>query len=282
MKLKRSHRLVAITNELLKNPHTIISLSHFAEQFQSAKSSISEDLVIIKESFESHGIGKLTTSHGAAGGVSFIPFINESDALEQLTELGKRLSDKGRLLPGGYLYMTDILGEPAVVNEIGRLFATNFWDQGIDAVMTVETKGIPLAYATATQLQVPVVIVKKSNRVTEGPTVSINYVSGSSKRIQSMVLPRRSLKSGANVLIIDDFMKAGGTMKGMANLLEEFEANLAGMAVFVETKDESPKLVENYLALLSLDYVNDGQEIYIEPGNIINFFHALKCSMNPT
>ena len=56
--------------------------------------------------------------------------------------------------------------------------------------MTVATKGIPLAYAVANYLDVPVVIARKDNKVTEGPTVSINYVSGSSKRIQTMTLAK--------------------------------------------------------------------------------------------
>ncbi len=275
MKLKRSHRLVALTDILLKNPHTIIPLTVFGEQFQSAKSSISEDLNIIKETFESQGVGKLVTSHGATGGVTYVPYDSKETITKNLERLSTKLSDAGRLLPGGYLFMTDVLGDPTLINEIGRMIATPFWDKAIDAVMTVETKGIPLAYATATQLNVPVVIVRKTSRVTEGSTVSINYVSGSTKRIQTMVLPRRSLKSGANVLVIDDFMKAGGTMLGMTNLLSEFEANLAGRAVFVETKESNPKLVKDYLALLKLDYENEGQDIKIEPGNLLDVLSTL-------
>ena len=33
-------------------------------------------------------------------------------------------------------------------------------------------------------------------------------------------------------LIIDDFMKAGGTFNGMISLLEEFKATVAGIGVF--------------------------------------------------
>ena len=62
--------------------------------------------------------------------------------------------------------------------------------------MTVATKGIPLAYAVASHLNVPVVIVRRDSKVTEGPTVSINYVSGSTKRIQTMVLSKRSIAEG--------------------------------------------------------------------------------------
>ncbi len=60
--------------------------------------------------------------------------------------------------------------------------------------MTVETKGIPIAQAVAHHLNVPFIIVRRDSKVTEGPTVSINYVSGSSKRIQTMLFSKRSLK----------------------------------------------------------------------------------------
>lgn len=272
MKLKRSGRLVDMTRYLLEHPNTIVSLSYFSERYESAKSSISEDLVIVKESFETQGIGKLMTLPGAAGGVKYLPFVEKEAAETFLKELGQTLSTPDRLLPGGYLYMTDILGDPFIINEIGRLIASIYINKQIDVVMTMETKGIPIAYATASQLHVPVVIVRRSSKVTEGSTVSINYVSGSSKRIQSMVLPRRSLAPGSNVLILDDFMKAGGTMKGMTNLIKEFDAKPAGTAVLVETKEVSPKLVDGYLSLLKLGQMNEGTEVSVECGNYFNYY----------
>lgn len=45
--------------------------------------------------------------------------------------------------------MSDILGDPSMVREIGRVFASCFAHLEIDAIVTVATKGIPLAYATA-------------------------------------------------------------------------------------------------------------------------------------
>ena len=81
-------------------------------------------------------------------------------------------------------------------------------------------------------------IVRRDNKVTEGSAVSINYVSGSNKRIQTMSLARRALEEAANVLIIDDFMKAGGTIQGMMDLLQEFRANVQGVGVFVESGED--------------------------------------------
>lgn len=273
MKMKRSERLVDMTSYLLDNPTALIPLTFFAEKYASAKSSISEDLAIIKTIFEHQGIGVLHTVAGAAGGVKFIPGMNRKEAEGAIRQLVELITDPSRLLPGGYLYLTDILGAPALTKLIGRMFAAVFADRDIDVVMTVATKGIPLAYAVANYLNVPVVIVRRDSKVTEGSTVSINYVSGSTKRIQTMVLAKRSMQVGSKVLIIDDFMKAGGTINGMINLLQEFDAELAGIGVLVEAEDVEERLVDEYISLVRLSNVDvRGKKIEVEQGNYFQFF----------
>lgn len=257
-----------MTNFLLHHPRQLIPLTVFAERYRSAKSSISEDLAIIKEVFEERGIGTLQTVAGAAGGVKYQAFVSKDEARSFISELCETITDPARLLPGGYLYLTDILGDPMIVQKVGKMIAAAFIDKDIDVVMTIATKGIPLAYGVANYLNVPVVIVRNDNIVTEGSTVSINYVSGSTKRIQTMVLSKRSLSEGSKVLIIDDFMKAGGTINGMINLLEEFQAQLAGIAVLVEAEKAEERLVEDYLSLIKLSNVDLKQkQISVSEGN---------------
>ncbi|WP_188892626.1 pur operon repressor [Paenibacillus radicis (ex Gao et al. 2016)] len=257
-KLKRSARLVEMTQYLLSRPHTLISLTAFADRYQSAKSSISEDLAIIKEVFEEEGFGELNTLAGAAGGVRYTPKMHTDTALSIMKNICRQLEQPERVLPGGYLYMTDMLGQPDLLADVGRMFATSFASRNIDVIMTVETKGIPLAYAVASCLNLPVVIVRRDNKVTEGSAVSINYVSGSNKRIQTMSLARRALKEQSRVLIIDDFMKAGGTIQGMMDLLYEFKATVAGVGVFVESGEVEleERLLEDYVSLAKLTAVD--------------------------
>ena len=71
-----------------------------------------------------------------------------------------------------------------------------------------------------------------------------------------MVLSKRSLSQGSNVLIVDDFMKAGGTVNGMISLLDEFQAQLAGIAVLVEAEKAEERLVDDYLSLIKLSDVD--------------------------
>ncbi|AZU59850.1 pur operon repressor [Neobacillus mesonae] len=268
MKFRRSERLIDMTNYLLDHPRQLVPLTFFAERYSSAKSSISEDLAIVKETFEQRGIGTLQTVPGAAGGVKFFVKVSMDEAKPFVEDLCDLIADPERLLPGGYLYMTDILGDPRIVQNAGRIIASAYADTKIDVVMTIATKGIPLAYAVASQLNVPVVMVRRDSKVTEGPTVSINYVSGSAKRIQTMVLSKRSIKQDANVLIVDDFMKAGGTVIGMISMLEEFNAHLAGIAVLVEAEKTEDRLVDDYLSLVKLSDVDvKDKKINVHEGN---------------
>ena len=160
-----------------------------------------------------------------------MPEISKEEAYAYVEGLAERLSEQDRLLPGGYVYLSDLLGEPELLRQVGRIIASKYLDKQIDAVMTVATKGVPIAQAVSYYLNVPFVIVRRDSKITEGSTVSVNYVSGSSERIEKMELSKRSLKRGSKVLVVDDFMKGGGTVNGMKSLIEEFEAELVGITV---------------------------------------------------
>lgn len=73
MKLRRSERMVVISNYLINNPYKLTSLNTFATKYEAAKSSISEDIAIIKKAFEEANIGDIDTLTGASGGVIFTP-----------------------------------------------------------------------------------------------------------------------------------------------------------------------------------------------------------------
>ena len=148
-----------------------------------------------------------------------------------------------------------------------------FIDKDPTCVLTVETKGIPIALMTARALNVPLVVARRDSRVTEGPSVNISFVSGSSKTIHNMSLPKRALPENARVLIVDDFMKGGGTALGMSDLLEEFKAEVIGTAVLVATGSPQEKLIKEYTSLLILNEIDAQKgiiDIVVNTGSIDN------------
>ncbi|MHB8926760.1 MAG: pur operon repressor [Bacillota bacterium] len=265
-RLRRSERLAAMVKTLVDQPAVLFSLTQFAEMFGAAKSTISEDLGIVKDSLERFGLGRVETFAGAAGGVKFLPQLPMPAARAFVSELCGQLKAPDRVLPGGFLFMTDLIFSPAVASRVGEIFATRFRDLEPGYVLTVETKGIPMAMMTARFLGLPLVALRRGARVTEGTSVSINYLSGSDHRIQSMSLAKRALPHGARVIFIDDFMRAGGTARGTYDLMAEFEAKVVGVGVFMATTEPRRKLVENYTALTYLDHVDeDGRKVAVHP-----------------
>ncbi|MFC6206691.1 MULTISPECIES: pur operon repressor [Levilactobacillus] len=267
MKVRRSDRLVDMTRYLLERPHQLVSLTFFAARYESAKSSISEDLTILKRTFQARGTGLLETVPGAAGGARFIPYVLREEAQQFVDDMISELSEADRYLPGGYVYMSDILGRPAALRQIGRILATQYLNQNVDVVVTVATKGIPLAQSVANYLNVPFVIVRHDSQITEGSTVSVNYVSGSTKRIERMALSKRSVKPGSRVLIVDDYMKGGGTVGGLRSLVDEFDSQLAGVAVFAEGDFDGQRTVSKYTSLLKIQ--TKDEQIRVSPGNYL-------------
>ncbi|MCF6515855.1 pur operon repressor [Lactobacillus sp. S2-2] len=268
MKIKRSERLIDMTHYLLERPHDLVPLTYFAKRYGSAKSSISEDLAIVKHTFQERGIGIVETVPGVTGGARYIPYILKEEADEFINGMIDTLNSKNRFLPGGYIYMSDILGQPTLLNKIGRIIATQYLNKSIDAVLTVATRGVPLAEATASYLNVPLVIARHDSQITEGSTISVNYVSGFSKKVKKMTLSKRSLPEGANVLIIDDYLRGGGTIKGLESLINEFNCNLVGSSVFVEGTHTGQRKVEDYTSLLEMHIGED--EIKVTAGNYEN------------
>lgn len=253
-KIKRNERLGALTRILLDSPNRIHTLSEFCELFGAAKSTISEDIDLVSASFERFDLGRVETVAGAAGGVRYRAIPSPAKVRRVLSDVAQRLMEPGRMLPGGFLYTSDISAESDVVQQMGEILAASYYDKQPHLVLTMETKGIPVALMTARMLDVPLVIARRDSRAYEGSAVKINYIAGGgSDRIETMALTRRAVKPGQRALIIDDFMKGGGTLQGMVDLMKEFLAEVVGVGVMIATAKPEAKRVEGVRSLLILE-----------------------------
>ena len=145
MRYKRSERIVFMTQYLMNHPNKLIPLTYFVKKFKQAKSSISEDVQIIKNTFQNEKLGTIITTAGASGGVTYKPMMSKSEATEVVDEVIEQLQEKDRLLPGGYLFLSDLVGNPSLLNKVGKLIASIYMNEELDAVVTIATKGISLA-----------------------------------------------------------------------------------------------------------------------------------------
>jgi purine operon repressor len=251
--------MVAIAHRLLQDPYTVFSLGTFTEALGAAKSTISEDIASLRRTFERLALGRIETLAGATGGVRFVPCVTPEHTRSLCEDLAQRVRDPSRILPGGFLYTADLLSLPGLVARLGDVFATFFEDRRPDVVLSMEVQGIPLALMTARAFNVPLVTARRGGMGTEGPSVGVNYVSGSSRMVQSMTLPLRAVPAGARALFIDDFLRGGGTARGVHDLMREFQAEIVGVGVLIEAVQPREKLIDQYVSLLVFDGVDEAR-----------------------
>lgn len=268
-RFSRNHRISAITKILLENPNKIISLNNFTKMFSTAKSTISEDIVMVRDTLAKLEMGKIETISGAAGGIKYVCGISNEKNREFAEKLCIILKNKERIIPGNFLYMTDIMFNPEIIYKAGIILASAFVYKNIDYVVTVETKGIPLAYEVARMLGVQLVVVRRETKFTEGSTIMVNYVSGSTGRIQNMSLSKKAMTFGSKCIFIDDFMKAGGTANGIINILKEFESELLGIGILIDNVEIPKKLIQDYVAIVDFKGIDQNGEAQLFPSKII-------------
>lgn len=263
-RIKRNGRMSAMVRILTASPNRIITLSHFCDLFDAAKSTISEDIELLRGVFSQFGLGEIETVTGAAGGVRYLPRLTAQTALDCVSDACRKLCEPSRVLPGGFIYMGDILSNPVLLDQFGTIIASQFYRQEPDFILTVETRGIPFALSTARAMGVPLVIARRDQKAYEGPQVTINFMSGSTGVMQTMSLARRTVKEGQKTLIIDDFMKAGGTMRGMLDLMREFSVQVVGAGVMVQQSSER-KRPDNVRALMTIGTIDEEKGAQVRP-----------------
>lgn len=255
MKGQRTERLIQTTARFLSAPSRQLSLTQLAENFNVSKTVISDDVSIIDKALVHEGLGGINVDRGRTGGASFIPSVSDEYRQCLLDEIVSLLSTPERVLPGGLIYYSDILFNPAYALPLGFTMASIFRESDPDIVLTTEVKGIPIAIFTAHALGVPLAVCRFRNRPSDGSAVSVHYPTKSGD-VRAMYLGTKKLARGNRVLIIDDFMRGGSTASGMLLVAKEFMAEVAGIGFFMTSSEPEVKAISNFKSLLTLRDVN--------------------------
>lgn len=259
--MKKNKRVAALLTELSMNPNKIYPSKYFCSKFDIAKSSLSEDIRVADEIAREMGRGHIETIPGVGGGIKLRPGISLEDAEALQNDLCSKLSDPTRILGGGFLYTSDIMFDSHTVRDMALIFAHHFRDVQADYIATVETKGIPLGEMTSLMLNIPMVVVRREPKYSEGSTVSINYFSGSYERIQKMSISKRAVKNGSSAIIIDDFMRGGGSLKGLTEILSEFNIDVKGAGVAMASREPEKKKISSYFPIIYLEDIDEEERV---------------------
>ena len=150
-----------------------------------------------------------------------------------------------RVLEDGIIINNDILKVDSFLNhqidvsltrDLAKEISALFNGCGINKILTIETSGLPLAYAVAEEMgNLPLVFGKKSKSLTVGNDVFKADIKSFTRNISSTVtVSNKYLKTSDTVLIVDDFLAEGNASLGLIDLCKQAGAKVVGVAVAIE------------------------------------------------
>jgi adenine phosphoribosyltransferase len=134
--------------------------------------------------------------------------------------------------PGILFYdITTLLKDPAAYKESIDLMLAPYQDERIDIVVGMESRGFIFSAPMAYQLDAGLVPVRKLGKL-PAETISVEYALEYGSN--TLEIHRDAIQQGQRVLIVDDLLATGGTVKGTIELVERLRGEVAGLAFLVE------------------------------------------------
>ena len=85
-----------------------------------------------------------------------------------------------------------------------------------------------------------------------------------------MSIAKRAVEPGSKAIVIDDFMRGGGSLKGITDILGEFDVETVGIGVAIESRLPERKKVSNYISVLIIDDIDEeNHEIFLRANESI-------------
>ncbi len=109
--------------------------------------------------------------------------------------------------------------------------AEQWAEKKIDVVVGIEARGFVFASALAYKLGTGVIMVRKPGKL---PSATYSVTYDLEYGTDSLEIHQDAIRSGQNVLVVDDVLATGGTVQAVFKLLQNFDANLLGVAFLSE------------------------------------------------
>ena len=154
-------------------------------------------------------------------------------------------------------------------NEMGKEWKRLFEKEDINKILTIEASGIGIAAVVAQYFKVPVVFAKKTQSINlDGQSYTAKVESFTKKKVTDVIVSKKYLNPGDNILIIDDFLANGCAVNGLIQIINESGATLKGVGIAIEKgfQDGGRLLRENGVRVESLAII---ESMDAATGNVV-------------
>ncbi|GIO56361.1 xanthine phosphoribosyltransferase [Paenibacillus cellulositrophicus] len=152
--------------------------------------------------------------------------------------LKQKVLDEGIVLSNQVLKVDSFLNhqmDPVLMKEVGREFTRRFAGEAVNRVLTIESSGIAPGIMTALELEVPMIFARKQKSLTLRDDIFVEKVYSFTKQeTNEITVAKKFIQPGDRVLIIDDFLANGEAAFGLARIVEQAGATVAGIGIVIE------------------------------------------------
>ncbi len=152
--------------------------------------------------------------------------------------LEERIAADGVVKPGNVLKVDTFLNHQMDVelfDKIGEEFKRRFAGKKITKILTIEASGIGIACVAAMHFHVPVVFAKKSKSINiDGELYIAEVESFTHKEIRQVVVSKKLISRDDKILLIDDFLANGCALQGLISIVNQAQAEVAGIGIVIE------------------------------------------------
>ncbi|MFH1821167.1 MAG: adenine phosphoribosyltransferase [Methanobacteriota archaeon] len=127
--------------------------------------------------------------------------------------------------------ITPLLKDGQAFNEAIKLLADHYRGRKIDVVVSNEARGFMIAAPLAYELGAGFVPIRKKGML---PSNCIDFTYQKEYETDTIEIHEDAIEPGQQVLIIDDLLATGGTVKANTALIEKLGGKVVGMGFLIE------------------------------------------------
>ena len=127
--------------------------------------------------------------------------------------------------------ITPLLGDPQAFNMVVNLLADRYIGQHIDRVVGVEARGFILGAALAYKLNTGLILVRKPGKL---PADTLKAAYELEYGIDQLEIHRDALVPGSRVVLVDDVIATGGTIRAALDLIKKLQCEVVELSFLIE------------------------------------------------
>ena len=153
-----------------------------------------------------------------------------ADPVQHLTRLIRDVPDFPK---PGILFrdITPLLADPSGLALSIELLANPFRGQGVDLVVGAESRGFIFGTAVACCLSAGFGLVRKPGKL---PRRAVSMTYDLEYGTDTLQMHADAVRPGQRVLVVDDVLATGGTMRACCDLVRQLGGEIVGAAVLTE------------------------------------------------